>query len=77
VYAKKGTDLNLHLDKIKGYNAASVGATSWKESVYEGDDYLKKMLAERKGKCGCLGWEQSTKTDYILQSIQAGLKCVC
>jgi predicted dehydrogenase len=73
VYAKKGTDLNLHLDKIKGYNAASVGATSWIESVYEGDDYLQKMLTEKKGNVVVLAGNNQLKTDYILQSIQAGL----
>ncbi|MCX6337332.1 MAG: oxidoreductase, partial [Bacteroidetes bacterium] len=37
VYAKKGSDLNAHLDKIKGYNAAAVAPTKWVEKVYEGD----------------------------------------
>ena len=73
VYAKKGTDLNLHLDKIKGYNAASTGATAWKESVYEGDDYLQKMLTEKKGNVVVLAGNNQLKTDYILQSIQSGL----
>lgn len=73
VYAKKGTDLNLHLDKIKGYNAASAGATSWKESVYEGDDYLQKMLSEKKGNVVVLAGNNQLKTDYILKSIQSGL----
>ncbi|MEY2901148.1 MAG: hypothetical protein RLY89_254 [Bacteroidota bacterium] len=73
VYAKKGTDLNLHLDKIKGYNAASTGATAWKESVYEGDDYLQKMLSEKKGNVVVLAGNNQLKTDYILKSIQSGL----
>ncbi len=73
VYAKKGADLNLHLDKIKGYNEAKIGATKWKETVYEGSDYLQKMLQEKKGNVVVLAGNNQLKTDYILKSIQAGL----
>ena len=72
VYAKKGSDLNGHLDKIKGYNAAAVAPTKWVEKVYEGDDYLTKMLQEKKGNVVVLAGNNQLKTDYILQSIQSG-----
>ncbi len=72
VYAKKGSDLNAHLDKIKGYNAAAVAPTKWIEKVYEGDDYLTKMLQEKKGNVVVLAGNNQLKTDYILQSIQSG-----
>jgi len=72
VYAKKGSDLNGHLDKIKGYNAAAVAPTNWIEKVYEGDDYLTKMLQEKKGNVVVLAGNNQLKTDYILQSIQSG-----
>ncbi len=73
VYSKKGSDLIQHLDKIKGYNSAKTGATNWKESVYEGDDFLQKMLTEKKGNVLVLAGNNQLKTDYILASIQAGL----
>jgi len=72
VYAKKGSDLNAHLDKIKGYNSAAVSPTKWVEKVYEGDDYLTKMLQEKKGNVVVLAGNNQLKTDYILQSIQSG-----
>ena len=72
VYAKKSIDLDMHLSKIKGYNSAAVLPTSWQEVVYEGDDYLSRMLKEKKGNVVVLAGNNQLKTDYILQSIQAG-----
>jgi len=72
VYAKKGTDLELHLAKIKGYNNSTTAPTSWNEVVYEGEDYLQKMLQEKKGNVVVLAGNNQLKTDYILQSVQAG-----
>jgi predicted dehydrogenase len=72
VYAKKGTDLDQHLAKIKGYNSTATAPTSWKEVVYEGDDYLSKMLSEKKGNVVVLAGNNQLKTDYILKSVQSG-----
>jgi predicted dehydrogenase len=72
VYAKKGTDLDLHLGKIKGYNSSPTAPTHWKEVVYEGNDYLAKMLQEKKGNVVVLAGNNQLKTDYILQSVQSG-----
>jgi hypothetical protein len=49
VYGKKSADLQMHLDKINGYNADAKAPTHWKEVVYEGDDYLARMLKEKQG----------------------------
>ena len=72
VYAKKSADLQMHLDKINGYNADAKAPTHWKEVVYEGDDYLNRMLKEKKGNVVVLAGNNQLKTDYILKSIQAG-----
>ncbi len=72
VYAKKSIDLQMHLDKINGYNANAAAPTHWKEVVYEGDDYLDKMLKEKKGNVVVLAGNNQLKTDYILKSVQAG-----
>ena len=73
VYAKKGSDLDQHLGRIKGYNTQATAPTHWNETVYEGDDYLAKMLTEKKGNVVVLAGNNQLKTDYILQSIKAGL----
>lgn len=72
VYAKKGLDLQLHLDKIKGYNNSPASPTSWKEVVYEGDDFFNRMLQEKAGNVVVLAGNNQLKTDYILKSVQAG-----
>lgn len=72
VYAKKGLDLQLHLDKIKAYNSSATAPTGWIEKVYEGDDYLNRMLQEKKGNVVVLAGNNQLKTDYILKSVQAG-----
>ncbi len=72
VYAKKGNDLQMHLDKINAYNNAPVNPTRWKEVVYEGNDYLAKMLKEKKGNVVVLAGNNQLKTDYILSSVKAG-----
>jgi len=72
VYAKKGVDLQMHLDKINGYNNSKTAPTHWKEVVYAGDDYLSKMLQEKKGNVVVLAGNNQLKTDYILKSIKAG-----
>jgi predicted dehydrogenase len=72
VYAPAGIDLQMHLDKINGYNKAATNPTHWKEIVYTGDDYLQKMLREKKGNVVVLAGNNRLKTDYILSSVKAG-----
>jgi predicted dehydrogenase len=72
VYAPKGNDLQMHLDKIKGYNSAATNPTKWNEVVYEGADFFQKMLKEKKGNVVVLAGNNKLKTDYILASVKAG-----
>lgn len=72
VYAPKGPDVQMHLDKINGYNNDATKPTHWKEVLYTGDDYFDKMLAEKKGNVVVLAGNNRLKTDYILKSVQAG-----
>jgi hypothetical protein len=45
VYAPKGPDLDLHLDRINAYNKRDKDATHWLEQVCTGKDFFEKMLA--------------------------------
>jgi hypothetical protein len=65
VYAKAGTDLQLHLDRINSYNARQNSPTSWNEIVYTKDDFFQKMLEEKKGNLVVLAGNNQLKTDYI------------
>jgi len=72
VYAQEGVELNQYLSRIESYNQRDENPTSWNELVYSGDDFLKKMLAEKKGNVVVLAGNNQKKTNYILQSINAG-----
>jgi len=72
VYAQEGVELNQYLSRIESYNQRDENPTSWNELVYSGDDFLKKMLAEKKGNVVVLAGNNKKKTNYILQSINAG-----
>lgn len=73
VYAPKGSELDAHLALIDQYNSRVDSPTRWEEVVYQGDDFLEKMLAERKGNVVVLAGNNQHKIDYITQSIDAGL----
>ncbi|QNL50588.1 oxidoreductase [Olivibacter sp. SDN3] len=66
-------DLKAHLNLIEGYNNDATNPTHWKEEVYTGDDFLAKMLEDRKGNVVVLAGNNKRKIDYINQSIDAGL----
>jgi len=72
VYAPDGNDLNLHLERINGFNSRTESPTHWKEIVYSGNDFFEKMLAEKKGNVVVLSGNNEKKTEYILKSLEAG-----
>ena len=72
VYAPKGKELEAHLAMIDGYNARADNPTAWRESVYTGDDYVAKMISEKKGNVVVLAGNNKLKTAYISQAVQAG-----
>jgi predicted dehydrogenase len=65
-------DLQLHLDKIEGYNTRPENPTHWKEVVYKGPDFLDKMIAEKQGNVVVMAGNNRLKTDYIQKTIGAG-----
>lgn len=48
VYAPEGPELQAHLDLIKQYNERTEAPTHWSEKVYTGNDFLERMIAEKK-----------------------------
>jgi len=73
VYAPNdGKDLQAHLSLIDGFNTRVTDPTHWKEEVYTGDDYVQKMIQEKKGNVVVLAGDNQRKIDYITQSIDAG-----
>ncbi len=72
VYSTDGEDLRLHLNRINGYNSRTNNPTNWNEVIYTGNDFMEKMIAEKKGNVVVLSGNNEKKTDYILQSLQNG-----
>ncbi len=72
IYAPEGAELQAHLDLVKQYNERKENPTHWVEEVYAGNDYLDKMLAEKKGNVVVIAGNNRRKTEYIRKAIDAG-----
>jgi predicted dehydrogenase len=72
VYAPPGNDLQLHVDRINGYNKRKENPTHWIEEVYTGNDFFEKMISEKKGNVVVLSGNNKRKAEYILRSLQNG-----
>ncbi len=73
VYAPRGPELQAHLDLIKQYNERKEHPTHWAEQVYTGNDYLDKMLTDKKGNVVVIAGNNRRKTEYIKKAIDAGI----
>ena len=73
VYAPEGPDLEQHLGRIEAYNARPEDPTQWNEIVYRGEDFLDRMLKERKGNVMVTSGNNSLKTDYIFRTLDSGI----
>ena len=73
VYAPAGDDVKMHLDRIAIYNNREQNPTTWQEKLYEGDDFLEKMLSERKGNVVVLAGNNGKKTGYVKAAVDAGI----
>jgi predicted dehydrogenase len=72
VYAPAGPDGQDHLKRIGEFNARKENPTFWNEVVYTGDDYLLKMLNEKKGNVVVISGKNARKTEYIAEAVGAG-----
>ncbi len=72
VYAEGNRDLELHLERIDGYNKRKAEPTAWKEEIYIGKDFFAKMIAQKKGNVVVLAGNNRLKTNYILESVRNG-----
>ena len=72
VYAPEGPEVKAHLNLIESYNSRSDSPTSWKEKVYTGSDYLKKMFSDKRGNVIVLAGNNRSKTEYIRKAVGEG-----
>lgn len=72
VYAPKGEELEQYLASIDAYNTRADNPTNWAQVVYEGEDYLEKMINDKSGNVVILAGNNRKKTEYIHEAIDAG-----
>lgn len=73
IYATEGDDVTLHLNRIKGFNERTEKPTNWNSTLYAGDDFFEKMIADKTGNVVILAGNNQKKTEYINKSVSAGL----
>ena len=73
VYAPEGEDLEQHLSRIEAYNTRPDDPTRWNEIVYRGDDFLERMLSEKKGNVMVTAGNNARKASYIKRTLDAGI----
>lgn len=72
VYAPGGNDLTLHLDRINAFNTREDNPTSWNEVVYTGEDFLQKMISDKKGNVVVIAGNNRDKGNYINTAVSNG-----
>ncbi|MBL7152622.1 MAG: Gfo/Idh/MocA family oxidoreductase [Phycisphaerae bacterium] len=77
VYAPDAPDVQNHLKHIERFNSRAEEPTSWREEVYAGDDFLEKMLAEKRGEIVVISGNNRKKAEYIKASVDAGFNVFC
>ena len=73
VYAPAGSDVQDHLNRIKGFNARAENPTNWIEEVYAGPNFFEKMIQDKPGNIMVVSGNNAKKTEYIKETIEAGI----
>lgn len=73
VYAPEGSDVQDHLNRIRGFNTRPENPTNWIEEVYTGTDFFEKMIEDKPGNIMVVSGNNAKKTEYIKKAIEAGI----
>ncbi len=73
VFGPEGPDIQSHLNRIESFNNRVDEPTEWEEEVFTGPGYFDQMILQKPGNVVILSGNNSIKTDYILNSVKAGL----
>lgn len=73
VYAPGGSDVQDHLNGIKGFNTRAENPTNWIEEVYTGPDFFEKMIQDKPGNIMVVSGNNAKKTEYIKKTVGAGI----
>lgn len=73
IYAPGGSDVQDHLNRIKGFNTRAENPTKWIEELYTGPDFFEKMISDKPGNIMVVSGNNAKKTEYIKKTIEAGI----
>lgn len=73
VYAQDGGELDAYLAAIEKYNNRPSEPTHWEMKVYTGEDYLSRMLSEKKGNVMIIAGNNRDKTRNIKAAVDASI----
>jgi len=78
VYAPLNNDLKAsYLNLIDRYNASDTTADgTWQVHSYIGDDYLRRMMQEKKGDLVIIASNNRSKAGFILKAAEAGFNVI-
>jgi len=74
VYAVSSEDVGLkqYLAAIESFNDRAEDPTTWHTSLYTGNDFMDKMVTDKKGNVVVLAGNNKEKTEYLLSAVDAG-----
>ena len=73
IFAPQGPDLELHMERILGFNTRDENPTNWQTEIYTGPDYFERMLSERPGNVMVTAGNNRLKTEYIKRAVDNGI----
>lgn len=74
VYAwERDAGLEQYLAAIESFNQRDDNPTRWEESIYIGEDFLERMVTDKRGNVVVLAGNNRDKTEFILAAVDAGL----
>ena len=77
VYAPFRNDLAAsYSNLINRFNKSDTSGRPWRLHTHVGDDYLERMLQDRKGEMVLIASNNQQKADYILKTAEAGLDVI-
>lgn len=73
IFAPEGSDLELHIERIRSFNSREESPTGWKTEIHTGSDFLQRMLEEQPGNVMVTAGNNRKKTEYIKRCANAGI----
>ncbi len=73
VYAPaEDAGVKQYLSAISSFNQRATDPTNWETILYADNDFLNKMIQEKRGNVVVLAGNNKEKTEYILDAVNAG-----